>query len=162
MITLNEALCADILRAMPVTGGDINDAYRFTLSDGRSVFMKANRSASPAFFQAETDGLEAIRAAGAIRVPTVIAIGHDDSVGSYLLLEWIESKNSAPDFWDAFGRRLAAMHLAPISDRFGWKTNNYIGARPQINTLHENWVTFTGIVALRRNSETRGITSTPI
>ncbi len=94
---------------MPVSGGDINDAYRLTLSDGRSVFMKANRMANPAFFQAEADGLEAIRTAGAIRVPGVIACGHDDSVGSYLLLEWIESKRQERDFWEAFGHKLLAL-----------------------------------------------------
>lgn len=136
MIALNEILCADIIRCTPVSGGDINDAYRLILSDGRSVFMKANRTVSPAFFQAEADGLEAIRDAGAIRVPGVIAVGHDDNVGSYLLLEWIESKGQERDFWEAFGHNLAAMHLAPSSGRFGWKMSNYIGARPQTNTAH--------------------------
>ncbi len=142
MKTLYEVLRADILRATPVSGGDINDAYRLTLSDGRSVFMKANRSASPAFFQAEADGLEAIRDVGAIRVPGVIACGHDDSVGSYLLLEWIESKGRERNFWEAFGHNLAAMHRANSSGGFGWKADNFIGARPQINTPHDNWVAF--------------------
>lgn len=140
--TLNEALHADILHATPIPGGDINDAYKLTLSDGTSVFMKANKAASTAFFQAEADGLEAIRGAGAIRVPGVIAVGHDDNIGSYLLLEWVESKRQERDFWEAFGHSLAAMHLVPTSGRFGWKTNNYIGARPQINTPHDNWVAF--------------------
>ena len=142
MLSRNEALHADILRSTPVSGGDINDACRLTLSDGRSVFMKSNRSASPAFFQAEADGLDAIRATGAICVPDVIAVGHDDSVGSYLLLEWIGSKRQERDFWEAFGRNLAAMHSAPTPARFGWKADNYIGARPQRNTPHDSWVAF--------------------
>ena len=104
--------------------------------------MKANRTVSPAFFQAEADGLEAIRDAGPIRVPAVIAVGHDDSVGSYLFLEWIENKGQKRDFWEAFGHNLAAMHLAPTPAYFGWKMNNYIGARPQINSPHDNWVAF--------------------
>lgn len=142
MIALNETLRADILRCAPVSGGDINDAYKLTLSDGTSVFMKANRTASTAFFQAEADGLEAIRATKAICVPGVIACGHNDSIGSYLLLDWVEGKNGAPDFWEAFGHNLGTMHRAPTSGLFGWRMNNYIGARPQINTPHDNWVAF--------------------
>ncbi len=142
MSTLNDALRADILRAVPVCGGDINDAYKLSLSDGRCVFMKANRSASEAFFRAEADGLEAIRATGTVRVPGVIAVGHDAGVGAYLLLEWAEGRRAAPDFWEAFGHGLAAMHLAPTSGRFGWKADNYIGARPQVNSPHDDWVAF--------------------
>ena len=87
-MTLNEVLAAPLRGVTPVFGGDINDAYKLTLSDGRQVFMKANRSAGLSFFQAEADGLEAIRATGAISVPKVIAVGRDQQYGAFLWNGW--------------------------------------------------------------------------
>ena len=52
-------LCSPLRSATPISGGDINEAYKLVLADGSQVFMKANRSVDPAFFQAEADGLEA-------------------------------------------------------------------------------------------------------
>ena len=57
-MTLNEVLGAPTRSATPISGGDINDAYKLILTDGRQVFMKANRSAGLSFFQAEADTLE--------------------------------------------------------------------------------------------------------
>ena len=50
-MTLNEILGAPLRSTMPVSGGDINDAYKLNLSDGRQIFMKANRSVGLSFFQ---------------------------------------------------------------------------------------------------------------
>lgn len=139
--TLENRFGAQLADAVPISGGDINAAYRLTLTDGTRIFMKANRAASPAFFQAEANGLAAIRGTGAIGVPEVIAAGSDERYGSFLLLEWIEAAPQKRDFWETFGHSLARMHLAN-ADRFGWKRDNYIGSTPQVNTPHESWVTF--------------------
>lgn len=117
-MTLNEILGASLRSATPISGGDINDAYKLNLSDGRQIFMKANRSSGSSFFQAEADGLEAIRATDAIGVPQVIAVGKDQQYGAFLLLEWVEAAPKAHGFWETFGRSLARMHQAPAS-RFG-------------------------------------------
>ena len=140
-MTLNEILGAPLRSTTPVSGGDINDAYKLTLTDGRQVFMKANRSADLSVFQAEAEGLEAIRATDTIGVPQVIAVGKDQQYGAFLLLEWVEAVPNDPDFWESFGRNLARMHQAPTS-RFGWGKDNYIGASPQINTQHDSWIAF--------------------
>ena len=140
-MTLNEVLGTPLRGVTPVYGGDINDAYKLNLSDGRLIFMKVNRSSGSSFFQAEADGLEAIRATDAIGVPQVIAVGKDQQYGAFLLLEWVEAVPNDPDFWESFGRSLARMHQAPAS-RFGWEKDNYIGASPQINTPHDNWIAF--------------------
>lgn len=139
--SLRAILGTDVLRSIPVSGGDINDAYKLNLSDGRQIFMKANRSSGSSFFQAEADGLEAIRATDAIGVPQVIAVGKDQQHGAFLLLEWVEAAPKAHGFWETFGRSLARMHQAPAS-RFGWEKDNYIGANSQINTPHDSWITF--------------------
>lgn len=99
-MTLNDALRdafgAALRRSDPVSGGDINDAFALTLTDDTRVFMKSNRTASPAFFQAEAEGLSAIRDTGAISVPSVIAVGSDAATGAFLLLQWVESAPRAP------------------------------------------------------------------
>ena len=61
----------------PVSGGDINRAYRLTAA-GKSVFMKANRKENAPFFDAEVSGLEAIERTGTIRVPEVLGLGTDE------------------------------------------------------------------------------------
>lgn len=139
--TLESRFGAQLTGAVPVSGGDINAAWRLTLTDGTRVFMKANRTASPAFFQAEADGLAAIRETEAIGVPEVITAGNDERYGNFLLLEWIEAAPQKRDFWETFGHSLARMHLAD-ADRFGWKRDNYIGSTPQINALRESWIAF--------------------
>lgn len=138
---LNEVLPSPVRDMAPVSGGDINAAYRLTLQDGTRAFMKANRSVGPNFFRAEADGLEAIRATGAIRVPGVIATGQDDRFGAFLLLEWVEPAPRRRDFWEAFGHSLAAMHRSPAG-RFGWERDNFIGATPQVNAPRDSWVAF--------------------
>ena len=106
-MSLNEALHthfgADLHRVSPVSGGDINDAFRLTLTDGTRVFMKANRTEKRSFFEVEADGLKAIADAKAIRVPQCFSIGEDDHYGAFLLLEWIEGAPRPRDFWESFG-----------------------------------------------------------
>ena len=139
---LRDAFGAALSKAVPVSGGDINEARRLTLTNGAQVFMKANRTAGPGFFQAEADGLAAIRRTGAIRVPEVIATGEDAAFGAFLLLEWVDSAPQARDFWERFGRALAEMHAAVPRERFGWPRDNYIGSSPQVNTQRDSWVAF--------------------
>ena len=54
--------------AYPVSGGDINTAYRLAAS-GKAIFMKANRTEKVSFFDAEARGLNAIASTGTIRTP---------------------------------------------------------------------------------------------
>lgn len=145
-MSLNGALQANfgagLRRISPVSGGDINDAFRLTLTDGTRVFMKANRTEKRAFFQAEADGLSAISDTKAIRVPQFYSHGTDDHYGIFLLLEWVEAAPQAHDFWETFGRSLAEMHKAGTTAHFGWRRDNYIGTSPQKNTGHDSWIAF--------------------
>ena len=118
----------------PVSGGDINRAYRLTAA-GKSVFMKANRKENAPFFDAEVSGLEAIERTGTIRVPEVLGLGTDERYGAFLLLEWAEGRPGKA-FYEHFGHSLAAMHLADASTfvhggLFGFDADNYIGAGEQ-------------------------------
>ena len=129
----------------PVSGGDINRAYRLTAA-GKSVFMKANRKENAPFFDAEVSGLEAIERTGTIRVPEMLGLGTDERYGAFLLLEWAEGRPGKA-FYEHFGHSLAVMHLTDASafvhgGLFGFDADNYIGAGEQENTQESSWIAF--------------------
>ncbi len=134
-----------------LSGGDINKAYGLTLNTGDHIFMKANSKANADFFTAEAVGLSAIEATGAIKTPEILCTGTDDGedVGySFLLLKFIRSAKPHPDYWEIFARDLASLHKADTKeimgsdDKFGFFVDNFIGARPQLNTRSNSWISF--------------------
>jgi fructosamine-3-kinase len=126
-----------------VAGGCIHHALRIegrTPAGTRSYFAKTNEAASRAMFESEAEGLEALRAAGAVRVPRVIAQG-DDGERSWLVLEWLELAALSPAAAARLGQALAAQHRA-AQQRFGWARDNFIGASPQANGWSDDWLEF--------------------
>lgn len=117
----------------PVAGGDINDAYRATLDDGRVVFVKEHAHAPAGMFAAEAAGLEWLRE-GPLRVPRVLEVSDD-----HLVLEWLEL-SGRPDP-GALGRGLAQLHElgAPV---FGLDRPTFLATLPQDNTPELDWATF--------------------
>lgn len=135
-----------IRRRSPVSGGDINRAECLRLSDGSALFLKSNARANERFFAAEALGLTAIAATGAIGTPTVLGRGVDGE-RAFLLMELVRSGRRAADYWERFGRELAALHRADTAalvpgGRFGFLEDNFIGATPQRNTPADSWVDF--------------------
>lgn len=145
-----------IVSRRPVYGGDINESFCLSLSDGSAVFMKCNTLKNLSFFEAEAKGLEALRETGTIGVPKALAIGADKRQRkSFLLMEYLEAAPKIPGYFEVFGRELAALHRTDCSRfvaadaqpaegtlSFGFTSDNYIGASPQKNTPKENWLTF--------------------
>ena len=109
----------------PVAGGDINEAYRATLDDGRVVFIKQHAHAPAGMFAAEADGL-AWLAEGPLRVPRVLGVAAD-----HLMLEWLELVGR-PDP-RALGAGLARLH-ALGAPAFGLGRDNFLATLPQDNT----------------------------
>ena len=147
--SLNEATQdlyeSNVTSVQPVSGGDINQAYRLII-DGTSVFMKANSRQNTAFFAAEAAGLETLSETGTIRVPGVLGMGTDRQYGAFLLLEWSQGVQGK-GFFEHFGRNLAHMHLADTTDyldngKYGYYKDNYIGSTKQINRPSDSWVQF--------------------
>jgi fructosamine-3-kinase len=138
---LTVALGSKVARSMPLSGGDINQAYRVTLGDGRVVFVKANPRLPASVFDAEARGLAWLREANALRVPEVIAIASDGDQPAFLVLEMLESAERRRDFDDALGRGLAKLHRA-APNGFGLAYDNAIGALPQDNTPSPDWASF--------------------
>lgn len=140
-----------IVSRRPVHGGDINESYCLSLSDGTAVFMKCNSLKNLSFFEAEAKGLEALRKPGVIGVPKALAIGTDKTQRmSFLLMEYLDRAAKLTKYWEIYGRELAALHRADCKEfaeaeqgrPYGFTYDNYIGASPQINTPKENWITF--------------------
>ena len=128
-----------------VSGGCINDAWIVSATSGANYFVKFNRDAPAAMFSAEADGLNAMRATGAIRVPEVITFGELDSGGSFLVLDSIQTgsrSNQPRDYFETFGRSLAEMHRLGTSERFGFESDNWLGSSVQLNPWMNDWSTF--------------------
>lgn len=131
-----------------VGGGDINDARCLLLSNGERVFMKSNSIGNKDFFIAEESGLNAIASTGAIKTPKLLGRGVDEEGGfSFLMMEYTAGTKRIDSFWETFGHELAAMHLSDTSmhtgtGRFGFESDNFIGASKQINTPKNTWIDF--------------------
>lgn len=123
--------------AQAVHGGDISQAFK--LSDGiRSVFVKIQPAAGLAMFETEAAGLAELAAANAVQVPQVIC--HGVAAGqAYLVLDYLSlgARGDAVQL----GRQLAQQHRVSAA-QFGWARDNWIGATPQPNTWHDDWVGF--------------------
>lgn len=129
-----------ITSVIPLSGGDINRAFRVQTSNG-SFFLKYNDADRfPRMFEAEALGLKLLKKSGAPRVPVVIAHG-ESGKHSWLLLEYIDQGSYGKNFWDDFGFALAQLHKNS-NESFGLDHDNYIGSLPQSNKNHQTWPEF--------------------
>lgn len=138
---ISTALGAAIRDVESVAGGDINDAYRVRLADGRAVFVKTNDAAPPDMFAREAEGLSWLAEAGALATPEVLAASSEGDEHAFLALEWIDRGAPSRAGDERFGRGLARLHRygAPC---FGGPRDNYIGSLPQENTPEDDWPSF--------------------
>ena len=121
--------------ATSVAGGDINDAYRVRLADGRTIFVKAHADPPVGMFAAEAVGLAWLRDGGApLRIPNVIASGDD-----WLALEWLDLVGR-PDP-AALGRGLAMLH-ASSAPAFGLAGESFLATLCQDNAPEAAWPAF--------------------
>lgn len=87
---------------------------------------------------AEADGLAALAATGAFRVPRVLARGEAAGM-AFLALEWLDLEPLRDGA--AIGRALAAQH-AVLGPQHGWRRDNFLGATPQENRPDDDWAHF--------------------
>ena len=119
-----------------VTGGDICDSYRFTLSDGRQLFVKTRAQGPPEMFPAEARGLRWLEETQTLRVPQVIAANEH-----FLALEYLDSGLRMPGFDEALGAGLAQLHRYPTTG-VGLDHCNFIGPLLQCNEPCRSWGEF--------------------
>ncbi len=127
----------DRLEAQPVSGGDINHAYR--LSDTKhQFFVKTNSAEQLPMFEAEMYGLEEIRRSNSIRTPRVIGCGIAGEQ-AFMVMEYLELAGQPDPV--LLAQKLAAMHQFTQS-QFGLAIDNTIGSTPQANGFSADWVRF--------------------
>src|SRR4051794_22830795 len=130
---VGQLLGSRVVEATRVGGGDICQASRLTLADGRTVFAKTRPGAPADFFHTEAEGLRRLRGAKGAPVPEVLAVTDDA-----LVLEWIEPGRPAPAAAEDFGRALAATH-AHGADTFGGTGDGYLGSLRLPNRPAATW-----------------------
>jgi fructosamine-3-kinase len=125
--------------AKPLSGGDINAAYRLQ-SEDRSFFVKLNRPDRFAMFESEAAGLEALTQTQSIRVPKLIACGQT-AEHAFLVLEYIALNNLDSRSEQLLGQQLAQLHRQKQA-YFGWHRDNTIGSTTQANGRYDDWLKF--------------------
>jgi fructosamine-3-kinase len=90
-----------------VGGGDINEAWRVALADGREAFVKTRPDAGPDEYATEARGLQWLAEPGALRTPRVLEVACD-----YLMLEWVQQGSLSAEGAEELGRGLALTHAA--------------------------------------------------
>jgi fructosamine-3-kinase len=126
-----------ITSAVPVVGGDICQAYRVGLADGRTAFVKTRADAPPGFFQTEAAGLTRL---GAVErgVPVPLVYGAGDR---FLMLEWVGTGSPTRSAAERFGRELAVTHRTGATS-FGSSTpSGWIGSLPLPSGPWPDWPT---------------------
>lgn len=118
----------------PVSGGDINEAYR-VIADGIPYFIKVQPHQSAQYFAHERAGLKALGAV--INTPTPIASGDLDG-NAYLILNWIDE---GPEDQASLGRAVAKLHQQH-ADKFGFPTNHRTKVLVKDNHWNNDWRDF--------------------
>ena len=127
------ALGARVSDGRAVAGGNLNEAWRLELDDGRSVFVKTAADAPAGGFATEAAGLRWLGEAGAIALPEVLAVVDPPPDGGQpppkpkaapvrlLALEWIDGGPLDARGEEQLGRGLAGLHAAgaPAFGTFG-------------------------------------------
>jgi fructosamine-3-kinase len=110
--------------ARRVGGGDINEAWRVTLADGREAFVKTRPDAGADEYATEARGLQWLAEPGALRTPRVLEAADD-----YLVLEWVQQGSLSAKGAEELGRGLALTHAAGAS-AFGAAVHGAPGVLP--------------------------------
>jgi fructosamine-3-kinase len=126
----------------PIGGGNINEAFRLVLADGREAFVKTRADVPVAEYGAEAAALAWLAEPGALRTPGVLEVAD-----GYLALKWIEPGQLDAAGEEELGRGLAATHTAraPRFGRFGEEEPDgsvSFGSVRLSNAPTDDWSTF--------------------
>ncbi len=125
--------------ARPVSGGDINEAFRVVLAGGGDAFVKTRGDVAPGEYAAEAASLRWLAEPGALRVPRVL-----EQDEHYLALEWVEPGRLGAEGEEELGRGLAALHGAgaPGFGSFAGEQRAWLGSLPLPNSPSDEWPSF--------------------
>jgi len=143
---LIESQYGTVVSEIPVSGGCISNGMILQAKKGNSFFLKVNPKSPSDMFVKESAGLESLLVEGGPVVPKPYYYG-----SHFLLMENLAPAAHRGDYWSAFGRMLAVLHLQTRS-QFGFSEDNYIGSTPQPNPWMEDGYEFFGIHRLMYQS----------
>jgi protein-ribulosamine 3-kinase len=141
---VEQALNSNLVDVQELGGGSISNAMRVATAQGDVACLKwlGQSGNAQAMFSAEAYALDALRAAGAVRVPRVRRISDARNERfAWLLLEWLEPGRIDSAHWEELGRALAQLHRVQ-EEQFGWPAPNFIGSLPQTNSPSSDWPSF--------------------
>ena len=141
---LEAGLGSAVARMSTVHGGDVAEAYRCELADGRTVFAKTHRRAPAGFFTTEASGLRWLAEADATAVPEVLLVGDgDEALGApnHLVLGWIDEGRQGARTEVELGRSIARLHAAG-APCFGREDRRTTGSRGLPNEPCPTWAEF--------------------
>lgn len=120
--------------------------------DKQRFFVKFGALDALDRFEAEADGLQALRTAGSSRVPDTIGCGNDDE-HAWLILEHLALRAvGTAEEGHLAAHAVASLH-ANQGEQFGWHRDNYIGDTPQANPASGNWSRFFALQRLKPQFE---------
>lgn len=139
-----EAAAGGPVERVETLGANFGAALARVTAGGARFALKWSLAPRPGALAAEAHGLRTLAAAGAVRVPIVVAAADPSDTGAsgpaFLLSEWIEGDGARPD-QAALGTALAALHRV-TAPAYGLERDNYIGGTPQANGWIEGWPEF--------------------
>lgn len=130
-----------IVSRTDLSGGCSHRVLRIGLADRTEIVAKVNRVDALRMFKEEARGLRELAATQSVVVPVPLAAAAA-SGAAVLLMTLIPQVSASRNAWEQFGRDLAALHAAPVGDRYGWEMDNHLGSSLQPNAWHEDWVAF--------------------
>lgn len=126
-----------IKNIVPVSGGDVNDAFRIE-TDQEDYFLLVQRKRKSTFFDAEIAGLNLFEKVG-ITAPRVIDSGEIED-DAYLLLTYLDEGVSGSQ--EALGELVARMHSEQQADnQFGFDLPYEGGDISFDNSWTNSWIT---------------------
>ncbi|WP_338048331.1 fructosamine kinase family protein [Paraliobacillus sediminis] len=129
---------AAIQTIKPISGGDINQAYRVQ-TNSTIYFVKINQDVPSNFFKFEANGIQLIKDTNTIAVPYVHYYNepkqHEHAI---LIMDWIEGQATAKTTIE-LGQQIASLHQHSHS-MYGYDQDGFIGSLSQVNHFTDTWV----------------------
>jgi fructosamine-3-kinase len=128
----------DVTGVEEVHGGIVHSAGLAHRTSAPPLFAKTPPGPrTGGMFQAEADGLRALRELGGIRTPDV-HLATDD----LLVLEAMRPRTDTVAFWERLAHDVAHLHTSTAGGRFGWHRTTWLGLLPQDNTWEDDGFEF--------------------
>ncbi len=137
---ISQIIGEQISSCSALLGGDISKVYKLYAANHEFLLKIHCGVQAYAMLSAEKLGLETIAKTKTIKAPKIHHIGEYKNC-TFLIIEYISSKNPSEKDFEKLGQRLAALHLVNTMD-FGFDSNNFIGSLPQSNHKNQDWTTF--------------------